>query len=63
MTAIHDVIIIGSGPARYTAALYAARAQLKPLVFEGSVTVGGALMNTADVETTPASRAGSWAPT
>ncbi len=53
MSEINDLVIVGSGPAGYTAAIYAARAQLKPIIYEGSVTAGGALMNTTEVENFP----------
>ncbi|MEI6867590.1 MAG: thioredoxin-disulfide reductase [Actinomycetes bacterium] len=53
MSEIHELVIVGSGPAGYTAAIYAARAQLSPILYEGSVTAGGALMNTTEVENFP----------
>jgi thioredoxin reductase (NADPH) len=53
MSEVETLVIVGSGPSGYTAAIYAARAQLNPMIYEGSVTAGGALMNTTEVENFP----------
>ena len=53
MSEVENLVIVGSGPSGYTAAIYAARAQLNPVIYEGSVTAGGALMNTTEVENFP----------
>jgi len=57
-----DVVIVGSGPAGYTAGIYTARAQLQPILYQGSVTAGGALMNTTEVENFPGFTAGIMGP-
>ena len=62
MSDINQVVIVGSGPAGYTAAIYAGRAQLKPIIYEGSVTAGGALMNTTEVENFPGFATGVMGP-